>query len=118
MVHQIAFFVAQILILLVCGVGYSGSVAYIGATSSVIAVLVCLRWDLEILVNKSQALSKSLLDSTVTIIFMTVIIFLFNFMVGSPLQYYIVWSAFAVAFHELFVSFLFVQKKDLSLFLF
>mgnify|MGYP000871379513 FL=1 len=77
-IHQVAFLAAQFIILSVCGLGYSGSLAYIGATSSVLAILISLRWDVEIMVNKVQALSESLSDASVTIGFMTLLILLVN----------------------------------------
>ena len=84
-IHQLAFLAAQFIILFVCGVGYSGSLAYIGATSTVLAVIISLRWDIEIMVNKVHALSESLLDASVTISFMSLLILLVNVIVGSPI---------------------------------
>lgn len=110
LIHQAAFFAAQFIILFVCGVGYSGSLAYIGAVSSVLAVLICLRWDIEIMVNKVQALSESLLDAGVTIGFMSIIILLFNIIFGNPLPSHIVLAAISIAVHELLVSILFVRS--------
>ena len=110
MIHQVAFLAAQFIILSVCGLGYSGSLAYIGATSSVLAVLISLRWDVEIMVNKVQALSESLLDASVTIGFMTLLILLVNVIVGSPISINIFIAAIAIAIHELLVSILFVNS--------
>ena len=109
-IHQVAFLVAQFIILFVCGIGYSGSLAYIGATSSVLAILISLRWDVEIMVNKVQALSESLLDASVTISFMSLLILLVNVIVGSPISIHIFIAAIAIAIHELFVSILFVNS--------
>ena len=110
LIHQVLFLVAQFIILIICGVGYSGSLAYIGALSSVLAILICLRWDIEIMVNKAQALSENLLDASVTIGFMTFFILLVNIIFGSPLPSHIVLAAIAIAIHELLVSILFVQS--------
>tara|TARA_A100001011_G_scaffold370593_1_gene427040 strand:- start:3094 stop:4170 length:1077 start_codon:yes stop_codon:yes gene_type:complete len=93
------------------GIGYSGSLAYIGAISTFLAVLINLRWDIEIMVNKSQRLSLCLSDASMTIIFMTFMISLLNVVFGSPIQIYIILSALAIAIHELLVSVLFIQKK-------
>ena len=109
-IHQVAFLAAQFIILFVCGVGYSGSLAYIGATSSVLAILISLRWDVEIMVNKVQALSESLSDASVTIGFMTLLVLLVNVIVGSPISFHIFIAAIAIAIHELLVSILFVNN--------
>ena len=109
-IHQVAFLAAQFIILFVCGVGYSGSLAYIGAISSVLAVLINLKWDIEIMVNKVQALPESLLDAIVTIGFMTLLISSVNIIVGSPIPSHIVLAAVAIAIHELLVSILFVHS--------
>ena len=110
-IHQLFFLFSQLLILYIFGIGYSGSLAYIGAISTFIAVLINLRWDIEIMVNKSQRLSLSLSDASITIIFMTFAISLLNVVFGSPMQIYIILSALAIAIHELLVSVLFIQKK-------
>ena len=110
-IHQFFFLFSQLLILYIFGIGYSGSLAYIGAISTFIAVLINLRWDIEIMVNKSQRLSLSLSDASITIIFMTFAISLLNVVFGSPMQIYIILSALAIAIHELLVSVLFIQKK-------
>jgi len=109
-IHQLAFLAAQFIILFVCGVGYSGSLAYIGAISTVLAVLISLRWDIEIMVNKVRALSESLLDASVTIGFMTFLILLINIIAGSPISIHIFIAAIAIAIHELLVSILFVHS--------
>jgi hypothetical protein len=109
-IHQVVFLAAQFIILSVCGLGYSGSLAYIGAASSVLAVLISLRWDVEIMVNKIQAMSESLQDATVTIGFMTLLILLVNVIVGSPISIHIFIAAIAIAIHELLVSILFVNS--------
>ncbi len=110
MIHQLAFLAAQFIILFVCGVGYSGSLAYIGAISTVLAILINLRWDIEIMVNKVRALSESLLDASVTIVFMTFLILLINIIAGSPISIHIFIAAIAIAIHELLVSILFVHS--------
>jgi len=109
-IHQLAFLAAQFIILFVCGVGYSGSLAYIGAISTVLAILINLRWDIEIMVNKVRALSESLLDASVTIVFMTFLILLINIIAGSPISIHIFIAAIAIAIHELLVSILFVHS--------
>jgi len=110
-IHQLFFLFSQLLILYMYGIGYSGSLAYIGAISTFLAVLINLRWDIEIMVNKSQRLSLSLSDASMTIIFMTFMISLLNVVLGSPIQIYIILSGLAIAIHELLVSVLFIQKK-------
>ena len=110
-IHQLFFLFSQLLILYIYGIGYSGSLAYIGAISTFLAVLINLRWDIEIMVNKSQRLSLSLSDASMTIIFMTFAISILNVVFGSPIQIYIILSALAIAIHELLVSVLFIQKK-------
>ena len=109
-IHQVAFLAAQFIILSVCGLGYSGSLAYVGATSGVLAILISLRWDVEIMVNKIQALSESLQEASVTIGFMTLLILLVNVIVGSPISIHIFIAAIAIAIHELLVSILFVNS--------
>ena len=110
-IHQLFFLFSQLLILYIYGIGYSGSLAYIGAISTFLAVLINLRWDIEIMVNKSQRLSLSLSNASITIIFMTIAISCLNVVLGSPIQIYIILSALAIAIHELLVSVLFIQKK-------
>ena len=70
-IHQLFFLFSQLLILYLYGISYSGSLAYIGAVSTFIAILICLRWDIEILVSQDQTLSENLHDASVTIVFMT-----------------------------------------------
>ena len=110
-IHQLFFLFSQLLILYIYGIGYSGSLAYIGAISTFLAVLINLRWDIEIMVNKSQRLSLSLSDASITIIFMTFAISLLNVVFGSPIQIYIILSALAIAIHELLVSVLFILLR-------
>tara|TARA_B100000787_G_C16197569_1_gene302049 strand:- start:48 stop:1214 length:1167 start_codon:yes stop_codon:yes gene_type:complete len=110
-VHQLFFLFAQLLILQLYGIGYSGSLAYIGVISTFLAVLINLRWDIEIMISNDQALYKSLLDASLTIILMTAIIFLLNLITGSILPIHIILSGIAIAIHELLVSILFVQRK-------
>ena len=110
-IHQLFFLFAQLMILQMNGIGYSGTLAYVGAVSTFLAVLINLRWDIEIMVNNHNALHESLFDSSVTIILMTFIVLFFNTIIGSPLPVYIILSAIIIAIHELLVSILFVQKK-------
>ena len=110
-IHQLFFLFAQLMILQMNGIGYSGTLAYVGVVSTFLAVLINLRWDIEIMVNNHNALHESLFDSSVTIILMTFIVLLFNTIIGSPLPAYIILSAIIIAIHELLVSILFVQKK-------
>ncbi len=110
-IHQLFFFFAQLIILYIYGIGYSGSLAYIGAVSTILAVLINLKWDIQIMVSNNQTLSESLLDASLTIFIMTIIISILNILVGSLLPIYILLSALAIGIHELLVSILFVQKK-------
>ncbi len=110
-IHQLFFLFAQLMILQMNGIGYSGTLAYVGVVSTFLAVLINLRWDIEIMVNNHNALHESLFDSSVTIILMTFIVLFFNTIIGSPLPVYIILSAIIIAIHELLVSILFVQKK-------
>ena len=110
-IHQLFFLFAQLLILKMNGIGYSGTLAYVGIVSTFLAVLINLRWDIEIMVNNQLALHESLFDSSVTIILMTIIVLSLNIIVGSPLSIYIILSAIIISIHELLVSILFVQKK-------
>ncbi len=110
-IHQLFFLIAQLMILQMNGIGYSGTLAYVGAVSTFLAVLINLRWDIEIMVNNHQTLHESLFDSSITIILMTFIVLFFNTIIGSPLPAYIILSAIIIAIHELLVSILFVQKK-------
>lgn len=110
-IHQVAFLTAQLIILIVCGVGYSGSLAYIGAISSILAMLVCLRWDVEIMVSRVQELHELFLDASVTIFFMALTIFLINTTLGSPLPSHIFVAAIAIAIHELFMAILFIHNS-------
>ncbi len=113
-IHQIFFLTAQLLILYIYGIGYSGSLAYIGAVSTILAVLINLKWDIEILVSNHQRLSDSLLDASVTIIIMTILISILNILIGDFLPLHILFSAIAIGIHELLVSILFVQRKILT----
>tara|TARA_B100001093_G_scaffold416307_1_gene406935 strand:- start:696 stop:1865 length:1170 start_codon:yes stop_codon:yes gene_type:complete len=110
-IHQLFFLFAQLLILQMNGIGYSGTLAYVGIVSTFLAVLINLRWDIEIMVNNQIALHHSLFDSSVTIILMTIIVLSLNIIVGSPISINIILSAVIIAIHELLVSILFVQKK-------
>mgnify|MGYP001377862055 FL=1 len=109
--HQLFFLISQLLILYLYGIGYSGSLAYIGAVSTFLAILICLRWDIEILVSKYQTLSENLHDASVTIVFMTIIVVFLNVIFGNLIPIHIILSALAIAIHESLVSILFVQKK-------
>lgn len=110
-IHQLFFLLAQLLILKMNGIGYSGTLAYVGVVSTFLAVLINLRWDIEIMVNNHLPLHESLFDSSVTIFLMTFVILFLNEITGSLLPTYIIFSAFIIAIHELLVSILFVQKK-------
>ena len=88
-IHQLFFLIAQLMILQMNGIGYSGTLAYVGAVSTFLAVLINLRWDIEIMVNNHQTLHESLFDSSITIILMTFIVLFFNTIIGSPLPTYI-----------------------------
>ncbi|MDA9626649.1 hypothetical protein N9T10_03585 [Pseudomonadota bacterium] len=111
--HQLFFLIAQLLILKICGIKYSGSLAYIGAVSTFLAVLINLRWDIEILISKSQKLHESLLDASTSIVLMASIVILLNFIFGAPFQLHIIFSALAISIHEVLVAILFVQKRIL-----
>lgn len=110
-IHQLFFLFAQLTILQLYGIGYSGTLAYVGAVSTFLAVLINLRWDIEIMVSNNTILHESLFDSSITIFLMTIIISCLNLVFGSPLPIYIIFSAFFIAIHELLVSILFVQNK-------
>ena len=112
--HQLFFFSAQLLILKVHGIEYSGYLAYIGAISTIFSVIISLRWDIEIMVSKLKTLPDSLLDASVTIILMTIAISIVNFVFGSPIPIHIIFSGLIIAIHELLVAILFVQKKIYS----
>ena len=77
-IHQLFFLFAQLMILQIHGIGYSGTLAYIGAVSTFLAVLINLRWDIEIMVNNHLALHESLFDSGITIFLMTFVVLFFN----------------------------------------
>ena len=110
-IHQLFFLFSQLLILYFYGISYSGSLAYIGAVSTFLAILICLRWDIEILVSKYQKLSENLHDASVTIAFMTIIIVFLNSLFGNFIPIHVILSALAIAIHESLVAILFVQKK-------
>lgn len=110
-IHQLFFLFAQLIILKIYGIGYSGTLAYVGAVSTFLAVLINLRWDIEIMVSNHTTLHESLFDSSITIFLMTIIVSCLNVVFGSPLPIYIIFSAFFIAIHELLVSILFVQNK-------
>ena len=110
-IHQLFFLFSQLLILYLYGISYSGSLAYIGAVSTFLAILICLRWDIEILVSKSQTLSENLHDASLTIVFMTIIVVFLNVILDNLIPNHIILSALAIAIHESLVSILFVQKK-------
>ena len=110
-IHQLFFLFSQLLILYLYGISYSGSLAYIGAVSTFLAILICLRWDIEILVSPDQTLSENLHDASVTIVFMTITIVFLNALFENLIPIHIILSALAIAIHESLVSILFVQKK-------
>lgn len=110
-IHQLFFLFAQLMILQIHGIGYSGTLAYVGVVSTFLAVMINLKWDIEIMVNNHLALHESLFESSVTIFLMTLIVLFFNLIIGSPFPAYIIFSAVIIAIHELLVSVLFVQKK-------
>jgi hypothetical protein len=110
-IHQLIFLFAQLTILQLYGIGYSGTLAYVGAVSTFLAVLINLRWDIEIMVSNHATLHESLFDSSITIFLMTIIVSCLNIVFGSSLPIYIIFSAFFIAIHELLVSILFVQNK-------
>lgn len=110
-IHQLFFLFVQLLILQIYGIGYSGILAYIGIVSTFIAVIINLRWDIEIMVSKSQEIHKSLFDASITIIFMATVILFLNQIIGSLIPLHIILSGIFIAVHELLVSILFVQKK-------
>ena len=110
-IHQLIFLFAQLTILQLYGIGYSGTLAYVGAVSTFLAVLINLRWDIEIMVSNHTTLHESLFDSSITIFLMTIIVSCLNIVFGSSLPIYIIFSAFFIAIHELLVSILFVQNK-------
>ena len=66
-IHQLFFLFAQLTILQLYGIGYSGTLAYVGAVSTFLAVLINLRWDIEIMVSNNTILHESLFDSSITI---------------------------------------------------
>ena len=110
-IHQLFFLFSQLLILYLYGISYSGSLAYIGAVSTFLAILICLRWDIEILVSPDQTLSENLHDASVTIVFMTITIVFLNALFENFIPIHIILSALAIAIHESLVAILFVQKK-------
>ena len=93
-IHQLFFLFAQLTILQLYGIGYSGTLAYVGAVSTFLAVLINLRWDIEIMVSNNTILHESLFDSSITIFLMTIIVSCLNLVFGSPLPIYIIFSAF------------------------
>jgi len=109
--HQLFFLFAQLLILYTYGIGYSGTLAYIGVVSAFLAVLINLRWDIEIMVSNSQVIYKSIFDASLTIILMAGAILLFNIIIGTLIPLYIILAAIFISIHELLVSILFVQRK-------
>ena len=109
MVHQVAFFVAQLVILTICGIAYSGSLAYIGSISSILAILISLRWDIQIMVSKTQGSFDKLLDASISICIMSIILILTIVVFNVPLPLHIIISAISIAIHEVFISIIFVQ---------
>jgi hypothetical protein len=89
-IHQLFFLFSQLLILYTYGISYSGSLAYIGSVSTFLAILVCLRWDIEILVSQDQTLSENLHDASVTIASMTIIIVFLNTLFGNLIPIHII----------------------------
>ena len=49
--HQFIFFCVHLIILRFLGISYSGEIAYVAAITGVVAVIVSMRWDIEILVS-------------------------------------------------------------------
>jgi len=110
-VHQLFFFAAQLLILKIHGIEYSGSLAFIGAVSTIFAVIISLKWDIEIMVSNLKTLPECILNASITVTLMTIIISFVNFALGFPVSFLLILSGLIIAIHEILVSILFVQKK-------
>ena len=70
--HQLIFFIVHLIILRVVGIEYSGEIAYVAAISAVIAVVVSMRWDIEILVKGMSSDIESFQKGLITAILLTV----------------------------------------------
>lgn len=109
--HQVLFLIAQIIILKSNGLVYSGAIAYVAAISSVLSIFLCLRWDIEILINHEDKIIKNLMASLITIAITTTLTLLINKIFGKVMTDMIIWSAFFLALHEVFVTVLIAKNK-------
>lgn len=79
--HQFIFFFVHLIILRFLGVSYSGEIAYVAAITGVIAVIISMRWDIEILVQGIAKEKESFQKGLVTILLLTTSILLLSFLV-------------------------------------
>jgi hypothetical protein len=120
-VPQIVFFISQLLILRNLGLEYSGQLAYVGAISTILSVIVCQRWDVEILIN-TKAKSENLLTAGIisiffyTSVFLLLLVFLSLFYQFSFFKM-ILLASFSISLNELTSSYFF-KNKNFNLYLF
>ena len=79
--HQFIFFFVHLIILRFIGVSYSGEIAYVAAITGVIAVIISMRWDIEILVQGIAKEKESFQKGLITILLLTTSILLLSFLV-------------------------------------
>ena len=78
--HQFIFFCVHLIILRFLGISYSGEIAYVAAITGVVAVIVSMRWDIEILVRSITNAKESFQKGFVTILLLTGSILFLSFL--------------------------------------
>jgi hypothetical protein len=111
--HQFLFLFSQLLVLKFLGLAYSGSLALIGAISTFLAVIINLRWDIEILLKKGLEVQKSISKALFTVVFCSSLIILVNIFLNQPLHTVVIFAGIAIATNEILASIIFSTGKIL-----
>lgn len=113
--HQFIFFCVHLIILRFLGISYSGEIAYVAAITGVVAVIVSMRWDIEILVRSIKNAKESFQKGFVTILLLTGSILFLSFLgiIIFDLDDYnfLILSGCFVAMNELMCSSFFKRGK-------
>lgn len=113
--HQFIFFFVHLIILRFIGVSYSGEIAYVAAITGVIAVIISMRWDIEILVQGIAKEKESFQKGLITILLLTTSILLLSFLVVIIFELgdyeLLILSGCFVAINELICSSFFKRGK-------
>ena len=120
-VPQIVFFISQLLILRNLGLEYSGQLAYVGAISTILSVVICQRWDVEILINTKAESENLLTAGMISIFFYTFVFLLLLLFLGLFYQFsflkMILLASVSISLNELISSYFF-KNKNFNLYLF